>query len=87
MDASLYNFTDETYFFLFNPFSEGVMEKVMINIIASYHQHPRTMTFVYNNPILEEFILSFDFFDSYAKKILMGRKFCILQKRSFELNT
>jgi uncharacterized protein YjgD (DUF1641 family) len=80
LDASLYTFTDETYFFLFNPFSKEIMEKVMENIIISYQQNPRKMTFVYSNPVLEELIISFNFFDTYKKERIMGRQFCLLQK-------
>lgn len=81
IDASLYTFTDESYIFMFNPFSRSIMEKVMNNLIISYAQFPRSLILIYNNPVLEEFILSFNFFDSIVKKKIMGREFSILNKK------
>lgn len=50
-DAAAYEFQhDETTIFLYNPFDEAILEKVMENLARSLATHPRPVTVVYHNP-------------------------------------
>ena len=50
-DASLYELRDdETVFFLFNPFEEAVMSKVLENIYRSLRRRNRPVLLIYSNP-------------------------------------
>jgi hypothetical protein len=52
-DATEYRIPDEPcVFFLYNPFGEPVLSRVLDNIEASYVMRPRPMCFVYSNPKL-----------------------------------
>lgn len=39
--------------YLFNPFAETVLERVIANLEKSIHEHPRPVYLVYHNPLLE----------------------------------
>lgn len=39
--------------YLFNPFAESVLERVIANLESSFQQHPRPLYVVYHNPLLE----------------------------------
>jgi len=46
-----------TYFYLYNPFPEIVMNSVMNNISSSLEKRPRDATLIYKNPIFENRVL------------------------------
>ncbi len=41
---------DENVFFMFNPFDETILKKVLFNIAASLRNHPRKVLIIYCNP-------------------------------------
>lgn len=50
-DVTLYKIQpDETVFFMFNPFDEAVLSKVLTNIEASLQSSPRKILILYYNP-------------------------------------
>jgi SAM-dependent methyltransferase len=50
-DAALYEIqADENVFFMFNPFDEVVLERVLGNIAASWRAAPRKILIIYYNP-------------------------------------
>ena len=54
-DAAEYRIPDEPcVFFLYNPFGDPVLSRVLDNIEASYVKRPRVMYFVYVNPELRQ---------------------------------
>jgi len=57
MDASGYVFPPEpAVVYLFNPFPEGVFERVMANLGRSLAELPRELYIVYHNPLLERVV-------------------------------
>jgi SAM-dependent methyltransferase len=58
------NFTDldpYTYLYLYHPFREPVMKRVLENIGESLRRKPRRLTLVYKNPVCELLVLAADF--------------------------
>jgi predicted RNA methylase len=57
LDASQYQFKDdETVFFMYNPFDEFILEKVLENINNSLERHKREITIIYVNPVHRHFL-------------------------------
>jgi SAM-dependent methyltransferase len=55
LDATRFVLPDEPCLvFLYNPFAEPVMRKVLDAIAASVHEHPRPVVLLYLNPVLRE---------------------------------
>jgi hypothetical protein len=53
-DASEFSFpTDQTVLFLFNPFPESGLRRVIANLENSLREHPRKIYVIYHNPLLE----------------------------------
>ncbi|MGA8272690.1 MAG: class I SAM-dependent methyltransferase [Candidatus Sulfotelmatobacter sp.] len=53
-DATQFTFPLEpTVLFLFNPFPEAVLRRVIANLEHSLQEHPRTLYVLYHNPVLE----------------------------------
>ncbi len=53
-DAVEFAFRDEpTVLFLFNPFPEWGLKKVIANLEQSLREHPRRVYVLYHNPLLE----------------------------------
>ena len=50
-DASVYKLRpDETMYFLYHPFEDVILRKLMANISASLREHPRPMAIIICNP-------------------------------------
>jgi hypothetical protein len=49
---------DYTYIFMYNPFPEAVLEKVLGNIEVSLKRKPRVARLIYSNPLHEDTILA-----------------------------
>ncbi len=53
-DAAEFAFPDEpTVLFLFNPFPESALKRVIVNLEQSLREHPRRIYVLYHNPLLE----------------------------------
>jgi SAM-dependent methyltransferase len=53
-DATVFPFPDDPLvLFLFNPFPESGMRRVVANLERSLHAHPRPVFILYHNPLLE----------------------------------
>jgi len=53
-DARSFEFPNHpTVLFLFNPFRQAVLEKVLAKLIDSLREHPRAFYVIYYNPVLE----------------------------------
>jgi SAM-dependent methyltransferase len=53
-DATEFSFPDApTVLYLFNPFSEGGLRRMIANLEQSLRLHPRTVYVLYHNPLLE----------------------------------
>lgn len=53
-DASVFPFPDEPLLvYLFNPFPESVLRRVLANLETSLRDHPRDACVLYHNPLLE----------------------------------
>lgn len=53
-DATEFSFPDEpTVLYLFNPFSESGLRRMIANLEQSLRAHPRAMFVLYHNPLLE----------------------------------
>ena len=56
-DATDFQFPAEpTVLYLFNPFPEAGLRKVIANLEQSLHEHPRAMYVLYHNPLLEHVV-------------------------------
>lgn len=56
-DAAYYQIADgENIFFMFNPFDNGVMSKLLENVQMSLQKNPRKIWLIYNNPIYQNTI-------------------------------
>ncbi len=62
-DASQYESIDDfNYVYLFNPFPDPVMIRVLENIKESLKNRPRDLTIIYTNPKCENLLLAGEFF-------------------------
>lgn len=52
--------------FLFNPFPATALQKAAVNMIQSFHAHPRPMYVLYHNPEHEKILLEFPEFRKIA---------------------
>ena len=50
-DAAKFNFKNEAIFFMFNPFKQKTLGRVLINIKKSLKNNPRRINIIYYNPI------------------------------------
>ncbi len=65
-DALLYEIpNDVDCIFLFNPFDEYLMEKVVLNIQKSVFANPRKLTVIYANPLYKTLFINIGFRESY----------------------
>jgi SAM-dependent methyltransferase len=64
-DAAAFSIPDDVdCIFLFNPFDNTIMEKVLDNINVSRRQKPRTINIIYANPIYKYLFLRSNFFET-----------------------
>lgn len=67
-DAESFQDYDEyTYLYMFNPFTCGVVEKVLANILKSLDRRPRTLTIIYCNPVCGDALMSTGRFEKTAE--------------------
>ena len=65
-DAALFDIPNDTdCIFLFNPFDEYIMEKVVTNIFKSIVKHPRTLHVIYANPLYKRLLLEGEFYETF----------------------
>lgn len=58
-DAATYQDYDEfNYIFLYNPFTELIMKPFLANLKASVKRKPRTIHFIYHNPVCHDLFIS-----------------------------
>ncbi len=77
-DAADYKINnDENVFFLFNPFDEIVLARVIDNIITSLKIHPRKVLFIYNNPRHGNIIERQETFVKSGEYLLSGTRFTL----------
>ncbi len=50
-DAARFDFKEGTVFFMFNPFGQKTLRRVLENIRYSLHTNPRKISIVYRNPV------------------------------------
>ncbi len=67
--------------FLFNPFDEEIMKKVMQHIDDSITKNPRKMYVIYANPICKKLFLENGFTETYYTKKLRYFEVSILSKK------
>ena len=67
--------------FLFNPFDEKIMKRVLQNIKASLRKKPRTINIIYANPICKKIFLDDGFSETYHTKKLHYFEISILTKK------
>ncbi len=81
-EASSYEIPgDVSVIFLFNPFDQVIMEKVMHNIQASLQLFPRNIWIAYVNPQHRALFLANGFHEIFRHRKLDWLEGCILEKR------
>lgn len=80
IDAAEYKFNDiEDVFFLFNPFDEVILKKVLDNIYESLKQHNRRVWMIYANAVHRELIERTMKIISVEEFIILGFDFVVYQ--------
>lgn len=72
---------DADCLFLFNPFDETVMQRVVNNIEQSFQQHPRNLHVIYANPLYKHCFLRAGFEEVFYDVRLKYLEVSILQKK------
>lgn len=67
--------------FLFNPFDETVMKKVVHNIKQSLDKHPRALNIIYANPLYKKLFTSNGFSETFHLKKLTYFEISILGRK------
>lgn len=67
--------------FLFNPFDETVMKKVVQHINASISRNPRAINVIYANPLYKKLFTENGFTETYYRKNLKYFEISILHKK------
>lgn len=70
---------DENVFFMFNPFNDEVMGKIIKNIELSLIDKNRSVLIVYNNPTQEHLFSKHAVFKKTDELFFMGHKFVLYQ--------
>ncbi|HVY76587.1 MAG TPA: class I SAM-dependent methyltransferase [Puia sp.] len=73
--------SDVTTIFLFNPFDEVIVARVISNIQASYRQRPRTIRILYANPVHKPLFIQSGFREIYELRKLDFFEGSILEYR------
>ena len=80
MDAFNYDIpNDITTLFIFNPFDDVIMSRVIANILISQQNYPRTIRVMYANPVHKSLFLEKGFVEIYHVKKLEYLEGIILQ--------
>ena len=83
-DAATYSIpADADCIFMFNPFDEVIMKKVVSNIMTSLKDHPRTVNIIYANPLYKELFIKNNFKEVYYSKTMRQFEISILNCRCF----
>jgi len=81
-DAAAYKIPGDTdCIFLFNPFDELVMKKVVANIMTSLKANPRELNIIYANPLYKALFLENNFKEVYYSKTMQQFEVSILNCR------
>jgi SAM-dependent methyltransferase len=67
--------------FLFNPFDETIMKKVLQHIKESLEKNPRQLNIIYSNPLYKNLFTSNGFSETYHSKKLTYFEISILSKK------
>jgi hypothetical protein len=70
---------DENVFFIFNPFDDHILRRVMHNITQSFERRPRPMILIYRRPVFEGCITEGTLFSSRKEYVLWGSDFSIFE--------
>jgi SAM-dependent methyltransferase len=77
-DAADFAFAgDHDVIYLFNPFDESVLRRVLDRLEASLRAHPRTVWIIYLSPIWEEAIARRERFTLFARRGYGGGRFAV----------
>jgi SAM-dependent methyltransferase len=80
-DAAVTNIPDDVdCIFLFNPFDEEIMKKVLEHIKSSINNKPRVLNIIYANPLYKKLFLEEGFTETYYTKKLHYFEITILSK-------
>lgn len=80
-DAAVTNIPDDVdCIFLFNPFDEEIMKKVLQQIKASINDNPRKLSVIYANPLYKKLFLEEGFTETYYTKKLYYFEISMLSK-------
>jgi SAM-dependent methyltransferase len=81
-DASYYEIPgDISVIFLFNPFDEVIMNRVIKNILDSQQKNSRTIWVIYVNPQHKDLFLEAGFSEIYHHRKLKFLQGCLLEKK------
>lgn len=81
-DAAITNIPDDVdLIFLFNPFDEVIMKKVIANIKVSMSKNPRDLNIIYANPLYKKLFTSNGFSETYYSKKMKYFEISILRKK------
>jgi predicted RNA methylase len=70
-DAASLDYSDGTVFFLFNPFGPETLRAVMRRIETSLEVHPRSVRFIYVNPVHRDVLDSASWLTFAAERVAM----------------
>ncbi|MBL0357060.1 MAG: class I SAM-dependent methyltransferase [Chitinophagaceae bacterium] len=81
-DAATYCIPEDVdCIFMFNPFDEIIMKKVVDNIMRSLKANPRTLNIIYANPLYKNLFINNNFKEVYYSKTLQQFEVSILNCR------
>ena len=72
---------DENIFFLFNPFDDEIIAKVLQNLSNNLNDHPRKLWIIYHNPVYKQAIDASGLFFPIKDVTYWGSRFVIYQNR------
>ncbi len=76
--------TDETVFYLFNPFDEVVLSEILDNIAASLEIRPRRILIIYFNPVCGDIIEWQDKSVELEECVVLGYRFALYASAEYE---
>jgi SAM-dependent methyltransferase len=85
ISAEEYRFSAfDNFIYLFNPFDNVLMNRVLCNLQDSLQENPRKLTIIYNNPECHDLILQKPFIEFVQRHSIRGNFFNIYQSKSDE---
>jgi hypothetical protein len=77
-DASKYEITaDQCLFYMYNPFRDEVMRRVIENIADSVRRHPRKVLVIYLNPLCRKGIESHPAYEKVHEQLFHRSRFVV----------